>query len=142
MTEAEHPAFLPLIFAGGLLFGFGLGYSEMAQPEVVLSFLQLRDLGLLFVMGGGAGVMIISFYLAPRIVGNAPLTNASYGRRIKSLDQNVLYGGVIFGIGWGLSGVCPGAGYASLGIGNYPILLAIGGMFIGAYLQGYWRSSR
>jgi uncharacterized membrane protein YedE/YeeE len=47
---------------------------------------------------------------------------------------------VIFGAGWGLSGICPGAAYASLGIGNVPILWAVGGMFVGAYLQGVWRS--
>ena len=42
----------------------------------------------------------------------------------------------IFGVGWGLSGICPGAAYASLGIGNVTILWAVVGMFAGAYLQG------
>ncbi|MEF8822151.1 MAG: DUF6691 family protein, partial [Halovenus sp.] len=46
----------------------------------------------------------------------------------------------IFGVGWGLSGICPGAAYASLGVGNWPILYALGGMFLGAYAQGVWRS--
>lgn len=44
------------------------------------------------------------------------------------------------GVGWGLSGICPGAAYASVGIGNLPILWAVAGMFLGAYLQGVWRS--
>ena len=137
----QHPLFLPLVFAGGLIFGFGLGFSHMAQPEVVLSFLQLADLGLLFVMFGAAAVTGLTFFLATTFLGRAPLTGAPYGRRIKSLDRNVVIGGAIFGVGWGLSGICPGAAYASLGVGNYPILWGIAGMFVGAYAQGYVRST-
>jgi len=45
---------LALVYVGGVLFGFGLGFSQMARPEVVLSFLELHDFGLLFVMFGAA----------------------------------------------------------------------------------------
>ena len=141
MSGADrHPLFLPLIIVGGLAFGFGLGYSQMARPEVVLSFLQLWDLGLLFVMGGAIAVVAPVFYFASRSGRRAPLTGRAYGRRLKSMDRNVLAGGVIFGVGWGLSGICPGAAYASLGIGNYPMVWGIAGMFIGAYGQGIVRS--
>ena len=133
---------MPLIFAGGLIFGFGLGFSHMARPEVVLDFLQFTDFGLLFVMFGAAIVTGIAFALMPRLRDSAPLTGDAYGRRLKSFDRNVLIGGAIFGVGWGLSGICPGAAYASLGIGNVTILWAIVGMFAGAYLQGVWRSQR
>jgi len=61
---------------------------------------------------------------------------------MKSMDKYVIIGGTIFGVGWGVSGMCPGACYASLGIGNYQILWGIAGMFIGAYAQGYWRALR
>ena len=131
---------MPLIFVGGLVFGFGLGFSHMARPEVVLNFLQFEDFGLLFVMGGAAVISGIAFAVMPRLRGQAPLTGDTYGRRLKSFDRNVLIGGGIFGVGWGLSGICPGAAYASLGVGNVTILWAIGGMFVGAYLQGVWRS--
>ncbi len=133
---------MPLIFAGGLIFGFGLGFSHMARPEVVLDFLQFTDFGLLFVMFGAAIVTGIVFAIMPRLRDSAPLTGDVYGRRLKSFDRNVLIGGAIFGVGWGLSGICPGAAYASLGIGNVTILWAIVGMFAGAYLQGVWRSQR
>jgi uncharacterized membrane protein YedE/YeeE len=130
-----------LILAGGVLFGFGLGVSRMARPEVVLDFLQLQDFGLLFVMGGAAAVSAVTFALGADVLrGTAPLTGRTYGRRVKELDSNVLVGGTVFGVGWGLSGICPGAAYASLGVGNWPILWAIGGMFFGAYAQGYTRS--
>lgn len=143
MSENERsPWFFPVIYVGGLIFGFGLAISGMARPEVVLDFLQFEDLGLLFVMGGAAVVTGITFAGATRYLGRAPLTASEYTRRVKDLDRNVIVGGTIFGVGWGVSGICPGAAYASVGIGNYPILWAIGGMFLGAYVQGYWRTFR
>lgn len=131
---------MPLIYVGGLIFGFGLGFSHMAQPEVVLNFLQFEDFGLVFVMFGAAIVTGLGFAIVPRVLDSAPLTGDSYARRLKSFDRNVLIGGSIFGVGWGLSGICPGAAYASLGIGNYPMLWGVAGMFIGAYGQGVVRS--
>ncbi len=136
----QHPLFLPVVFVGGLIFGFGLGFSHMAQPEVVLHFLQLTDLGLLFVMFGASIVTGVVFFGINLIRSTAPMTGRGYGRRLKSLDRDVVVGGGIFGVGWGLSGICPGAAYASLGVGNVIILYGIAGMFVGAYLQGVWRS--
>ena len=134
--------FMPLVFLGGILFGFGLGFSRMARPEVVLSFLQFKDLGLLFVIGAAALIAGVAFHLATRFLDKAPLTGKRYGLWLEGFDRNVVIGGVIFGVGWGLSGVCPGAAYASLGIGNFPILIGIAGMFAGAYIQAYLRSGR
>lgn len=139
-SSGRNPLFMPLILIGGIIFGFGLAYSRMARPEVVLDFLQFEDFGLVFVMFGGAAVTGLTFFLAPRLLGRAPLTGDAFERRLKSFDRNVLIGGGIFGVGWGLSGICPGAAYASLGIGNVAILWAIAGMFLGAYLQGRWWS--
>jgi hypothetical protein len=136
----RHPLFMPLILVGGLIFGFGLGYSHMARPEVVLNFLQFEDFGLIFVMGGAAVVTGTVFAVATGVLDSAPLTGRPYTRRLKSFDRNVLIGGSIFGVGWGISGICPGAAYASLGVGNYPILFALAGMFLGAYAQGYYRA--
>jgi uncharacterized membrane protein YedE/YeeE len=142
LADGRHPLFTPLVYAGGLIFGLGLAISGMTEPEVVLSFLKLEDLGLLFVMGGAAVVTGLTFLLAARFDGRAPLTGREYGRRLHELDRNVVLGGAVFGAGWGISGICPGAAYASLGTGNLPILWALAGMFLGAYAQGYWQSSR
>ncbi|AFK19151.1 YeeE/YedE family protein [Haloferax mediterranei ATCC 33500] len=141
-NDGRGLGFLLVVILGGLIFGFGLGLSNMARPEVVLDFLQFDDFGLLFVMSGAAVVTGIVFALAEASDSRAPITGRNYGRRLKSFDKNVVVGGVIFGAGWGISGICPGAAYASLGVGNYPILIAIGGMFAGAYLQGLWRARR
>ena len=140
--EIRSPLFMPTIALGGMLFGFGLAYSEMARPEVVLDFLQLQDFGLLFVMGGAALVTATTIILSTRSFDRAPLTGDQYEKRERSLDRRVLVGGAVFGVGWGVSGLCPGSAYASLGVGNYPILLGLVGMFLGAYAQGYWPAHR
>ncbi|WP_129116778.1 YeeE/YedE family protein [Halegenticoccus tardaugens] len=132
--------FVAVILVGGLAFGFGLGYSHMARPEVVLDFLRFEDFGLLFVMGGAALVTGSTFAIATRYLESAPLTGDAYRRRLKEFDRDVVAGGAVFGVGWGISGICPGAAYASLGVGNLPILWAVAGMFLGAYAQGYWRT--
>jgi len=138
--NARSPWFYATIYVGGLVFGLGLAISGMARPEVVLDFLQFQDFGLLFVMGGAAVVTGITFAVATRYLGRAPLTGDAYKRRLKEFDRNVLVGGAIFGVGWGISGICPGAAYASFGIGNFPVLWAIAGMFAGAYAQGVLRN--
>ena len=137
----SSPYFLPLVFVGGFVFGIGLAVSQMARPEVVLSFLQFTDFGLAFVMGGAAAVVSVVFWTASNSELTAPLSGRRYTRRLKALDRNVVVGGGVFGVGWGLSGICPGAAYASLGIGNTVILYGVAGMFLGAYLQGYIRES-
>ncbi len=143
MTEHRRSLWFMLsIYIGGLIFGVGLAVSGMTRPEVVLDFLQFEDFGLLFVMGGAAAVTGITFTIATQFFDQAPLTTTKYTRRVRELDRNVVIGGSIFGVGWGISGICPGAAYASVGIGNYPILWAVLGMFLGAYAQGYWRTLR
>ncbi|MFB6085244.1 MAG: DUF6691 family protein [Halodesulfurarchaeum sp.] len=139
MSGDRGLVFYLVIYLGGLLFGVGLAASQMARPEVVLSFLQLEDFGLLFVMGGGAIVTGLTIGVGTRLDRTAPLTGATYTRRLRSMDNDVLLGGVLFGVGWGLSGICPGAAYASVGIGNYPILVAIAAMLAGAYAKNVIR---
>ena len=135
MSGDHGIGFYLVVYLGGLLFGVGLAVSQMARPEVVLSFLQLEDFGLLFVMGGGSVVTGLAIAVGTRLDRTAPLTGTPYTKRLRSMDQDVLLGGVIFGVGWGLSGICPGAAYASVGIGNYPILVAIVAMLAGAYAK-------
>ena len=124
-----------LILLGGVIFGFGLALSMMVKPEVVLGFLQLDDFGLLATMGTALLVTLPVYQLAPRLI-RKPALGASYDRFPRQVAPKHIIGGAIFGIGWGLSGVCPGAGIASIGVGNWPIVFALIGMLIGAYLQG------
>ncbi|MFB6125037.1 MAG: YeeE/YedE family protein [Halanaeroarchaeum sp.] len=130
----------PVVYVGGLLFGLGLAVAEMTHMEVVLSFLRLDDLGLAVLMGVATLVTGTVMAVAPRVLEDAPIGGGQYGRRLKGFDNRVLVGGALFGLGWGISGVCPGAAYASLGVGNWPVLWGLAGMFLGAYVQGVVRS--
>ncbi len=130
-----------VVLLGGMIFGAGLSISNMAEPEVVLDFLLFNDFGLLFVMFGAATVTGIGFHLLPRTLGTSLMTKEELAKRVKTFDRKVLLGGAVFGVGWGVSGVCPGAAYASLGTGNLRIIWALLGMFIGAYLQTYLRKA-
>jgi len=124
-----------VVLFGGILFGFGLAYSGMTKQEIVLSFLQLKDLGLIFVMGGAALVTFFAINVVPRILKKPPFGD-QFKPRKAAISRNVIIGAVIFGIGWGISGQCPGSAVASLGTGNYWVLIGLAAMFIGAYLRG------
>ncbi len=124
-----------IVLVGGIFFGFGLAYSGMTKQEIVLSFLQLRDLGLIFVMGGAALVTFFAVNVVPRYL-KTPLLGGKFKPRRALLSRNVITGAIIFGVGWGLSGQCPGSAVASLGTGNIAVLVGLGAMFVGAYLRG------
>ena len=122
---------------GGALFGFGLALSGMVSPEVVLSFLLGQDFGLMLVMGGAVMVTLLAYQLAPRKLAQ-PVLGGSFSSRVALMDRDTLVGAVIFGMGWGMSGVCPGPAIAGLGVGNTEVLWALVGVCVGAYLQGWW----
>jgi uncharacterized membrane protein YedE/YeeE len=124
-----------IVLVGGIFFGFGLAYSGMTKQEIVLSFLQLKDLGLIFVMGGAALVTFFAVNVVPRYL-KTPLLGGKFKPRRALLSRNVIIGAIIFGVGWGLSGQCPGSAVASLGTGNIAVLIGLGAMFVGAYLRG------
>ncbi len=124
-----------VLFLAGILFGFGLGLGGMAKQEIVLSFLQLKDLGLLVLLEGAASVTFIAINIIPRFI-KKPLLGGEFKPRTRTLSRNTIIGAIIFGIGWGISGQCPGSAIASLGIGNFPVVVGLITMFIGAYLRG------
>ena len=121
--------------AAGALFGFGLALSGMVRPEVVLSFLQFRDWGLMLVMGGGLAVTLLAYQLFPRVAG-APLLGGGFEPHRAQWHRDTVVGSALFGIGWGLSGVCPGPAIAGLGTGNLQLLWVIAGLAAGAWLHG------
>jgi uncharacterized membrane protein YedE/YeeE len=119
----------------GMLFGFGLALSTMVQPEVVLAFLRWQDFGLMLVMAGALAVTLLAYRFAPR-VWPLPLLGGSFGHHVATMDRDTIVGAAIFGIGWGLCGVCPGPAIAGLGTGNLDLLWALAGIFAGAWLHG------
>ena len=106
-----------LALAVGLIFGLGLCLSGMYEPAKVTGFLDLVGLwdpSLAFVMGGAIVVALPAFLIARRrsaawIGGAIELPTA------KAIDAPLVVGAAIFGIGWGLGGVCPAPGVVDLG---------------------------
>ena len=123
--------------AAGALFGFGLALSGMAKPEVVLSFLRFQDWGLMLVMGGALVVTLAVYQGLARRQG-APLLGGGFEAHGARMQRDTFVGAALFGVGWGLSGVCPGPAIAGLGTGNLDMLWVLAGLAIGAGLHG-WR---
>lgn len=128
-----------ILFLGGLVFGLGLAEGGMSKPELVLSFLKLEDFGLLVLMGCAAGVNFLAINVIPKFV-EKPLLGGEFKPRERKLGRNTIIGAIIFGVGWGISGLCPGAAISSIGIGNIPVLVGLASMFLGAYVMGRWIS--
>ena len=138
-----RPRSTPLLRAlatllAGTLFGFGLSLSGMVRPEVVLAFLHGQDLGLLLVMGGAVLLVMVVYRLAPRLL-QRPLLDDHFHVHPSVWSRDIALGAALFGIGWGLCGVCPGPAIAALGTGNWSLLWALGGIALGALVQG-WRA--
>jgi hypothetical protein len=108
-----------LALISGLVFGFGLILSGMANPAKVIGFLDLAgswDPSLAFVMGGAIAIGFFAFKYAETrdttFLGeelNLPRNN--------TIDKRLIGGSLLFGAGWGLGGFCPGPGLVSLGMG-------------------------
>ncbi len=129
------------VLASGALFGFGLALSTMVSPEVVLGFLRFQDYGLMLVMGGAVCVTLLVYQMAPRLLGK-PVLEDSFAIRPSALDRDTILGAAIFGLGWGICGVCPGPAIAGLGTGNWDLLVALAGIAAGAYAQGWLKDTR
>jgi uncharacterized membrane protein YedE/YeeE len=100
----------------GAIFGLGLAVSGMSDPSKVIGFLDVRgawDPSLLFVLGGAVAVTVIAFRFAA--VLPRPVFGRSFEKKPRTrIDARLLGGAALFGIGWGLSGYCPGPGIVSL----------------------------
>ncbi len=105
-----------IAFLAGLAFGFGLLVSGMSSPDKVLSFLDLAgawDSSLAFVMGGAVLTATPLFLLARRRA--QPLVGAAYDDPDRlTIDRKLVIGAVLFGLGWGLAGICPGPAVVNL----------------------------
>jgi len=130
----KAPSLIAVLIAGAL-FGFGLSYASMIKPEVVLSFLRFEDFGLLWVLGSASMVTLLAYQLAPRFMSK-PLFEPAFRSRASADTRDTLLGAALFGIGWGICGVCPGPAIAGLGAANWPMIITLLSIFAGAYVQG------
>lgn len=127
----------------GLLFGLGLGYAQMIDPEKVIGFLDLFgawDPTLAFVMGGAVAVTLVTF----RFILKRPhpiLGSKFYVPTRQDIDKPLILGAALFGIGWGIGGYCPGPAITALVLGSLNPVLFIVAMIIGS-LSSKWLSDR
>lgn len=122
----------------GIIFGAGLALSDMINPARVLAFLDLFgawDPTLGYVMGGALIPSGIA-YMYSRHMRRPLLHTAFHIPENQTVDRQLLVGGAIFGIGWGLVGYCPGPALAGLALGVWQTWL-----FAGAMLAGMWLHS-
>lgn len=103
-------------FFSGVLFAIGLVISGMTDPNIVIGFLDVFgdwNLQLLFVMGGAVAVNIVSFRLI--LKRKNPLWSSDFSLPTKKdLDSRLIVGSALFGVGWGIMGICPGPGLVNL----------------------------
>ena len=127
-------------FAIGLLFGLGLLVSRMADPAKVLAFLDLAgpwDPSLALVMAGAVGVGAAGFLAIRR------RTQSLLGLPMRlpapaPVDRPVVIGGLVFGVGWGLAGFCPGPALVAVGAGYPKALLFAASMIAGMAAFEAW----
>ncbi len=134
--------FSALLFAlfSGLIFGIGLILAGMANPAKVLAFLDLAGLwdpSLGLVMGGAIAVGLIAFTVAKkRTKSFLGLPMNLPNSRI--IDKRLIIGSLIFGIGWGLVGICPAPAFVLLGTGSLKGIVFLYAMLIGMAIFEYF----
>ena len=123
-------------YIAGLLFGLGLAISGMTDPARVLGFLDIAgawDPTLMFVLGAAVGTTFVGYRLV--FARGTPLFSAKFQLPTKQeLDAKLLGGAALFGVGWGLSGYCPGPAIASMGGLTLPLLALLAAMVLGWFI--------
>lgn len=137
-----------IALAAGLLFGAGLAVSGMHDPAKVLGFLDIGavanggwDPSLAFVMAGGLAVTLPAFWYARRRA--RPLAAPAFqAPAAAAVDRRLLLGALVFGMGWGLVGYCPGPALAALAFGATGTIVFVLAMIIGMMLEGMVPTAR
>ncbi|MDY6456917.1 DUF6691 family protein [Acinetobacter faecalis] len=129
--------FLAFIFGG--IFSLGLMISGMANPQKVLDFLDLFgqwDASLAFVMMGAICIAFIPFQNAVKQSSPKTLFNETIQLpQNTQIDRSLILGSIIFGIGWGIAGICPAPSLTLIGLGHYEGLYFIISMILGFYIH-------
>ncbi|MBR7888487.1 YeeE/YedE family protein [Marinomonas sp. A79] len=128
-------AFITL--ASGLVFGLGLAFSEMTNPAVVIGFLDIMgdwNPSLIIVMASAIGVGVIGYAIKNKRI--KPLVASTWQvPNLRHIDSQLIIGSGLFGIGWGLSGYCPGPGLTALTNNPNEGLYFIGALIVGSGLH-------
>jgi len=132
----HHLKTILFAFASGLIFGLGLILAGMANPAKVLGFLDVAgtwDPSLAFVMAGAIVIGFVAFLVAKK------RTQSFLGLPMQMptnqlIDKRLVLGSALFGIGWGLAGICPGPGIVLLGVGGVKGLVFVSALVLGVLI--------
>ncbi|MBP1181038.1 YeeE/YedE family protein [Methylobacterium sp. PvR107] len=127
--------------ASGLIFGLGLALSGMLDPARVRGFLDVAgawDPSLVFVLGGAVTVSGLGYLLSRRRARPVLASQFDWPSK-RRIDAPLVAGAALFGIGWGLSGFCPGPAVAALSTGARPVLVFVAAMLAGMALHDLGR---
>ncbi|SIO14334.1 DUF6691 family protein [Vannielia litorea] len=125
-----------LIYLIGLVFGLGISISGMANPAKVINFFDVAgtwDPSLAFVMGGA----LLATFIGYRVVLRrpAPVWGASFNLPgTRQIDARLIGGSLVFGVGWGIAGFCPGGALPALGTGRIDVIVFVAALIAGILL--------
>ena len=130
------------IYLIGVIFGVGISISGMANPAKVINFFDIAgiwDPSLIFVMGGALVTTFIGYKL---VFGRAaPVFEDSFNvLTSRTIDARLIGGSAIFGIGWGISGFCPGGALPALGTGRWEVFAFTAALVVGIFLAKFAQS--
>jgi uncharacterized membrane protein YedE/YeeE len=139
MPASTRLPYLATAALSGLLFGAGLYISQMVDPLKVLRFLDFTaiptggwDPSLAFVIVPAIAVMFVAVRISRRL--KTPVFDATFHEpEFHHIDRPLVLGAVLFGIGWGMSGICPGPAISLIAFWPPDLLVFLAAMFIGSY---------
>jgi uncharacterized membrane protein YedE/YeeE len=138
---------MPLLLAAlisGFVFGWGLLISGMVEPSKVLAFLDIFgtwDPSLAVTMAAALVVSSIGFFLVRRR-GRPVLAEQSQWPSVTTIDRELAVGSILFGVCWGLVGLCPGPALENLATLSPPVIVFVVAMGAGMMLEAWWRRHR
>lgn len=131
-----HPSRF-LVF--GTLFGFALSRARATDYDTIAAMFRFTDLHLMFVIGAAIGTAALGFRVL-RLAGSRTVSGRPVELRDKPWHRGAIWGGLLFGAGWALSGACPGTALAQVGEGKLVALITVAGILAGTYVYGLARS--
>lgn len=126
----------------GALFGFALSRAGATTYDYYAGLFLFRDFQLLQVIGTAVGVGVVGFALVRKFKPRSLLQRTPIQITPKPYKKTLIPGSVIFGLGWGLAGACPGTALVMLGEGKLGVVFTLIGLILGTYSYGIWETRK
>jgi hypothetical protein len=130
----------PVFLGFGVLFGVVLSRARVTDWDTITAMFRLADFHLFGVIGSAIAVAAFGFWLLRR-AGGRTVAGAPLELSRKPWRAGAVWGGLVFGAGWAVSGACPGTSLVQVGEGKALALFTVAGILAGTYLYGWVRSA-